>query len=383
MLKNIKPAQLISVAVFFVFITVLPILLLLLPKKSFSETENRYLATFPKLSVEKLADAKFMEGFDKYVSDHFAGRDKWIAGKTNLELAEGKKETGGVYILKNRLIEKEAPPDYKVVKTSIDAINAFAETNFTVPTYVMIAPTAQEVYKSELPPNAPAVNQKAFIDYVYQRFSDKVIGVDVYNALTSAKEEYIYYRNDHHWTSLGAYYAYASFAKRMGLTQIPLGSFDVEHANASFKGTLYSKTLYDGIEADTIDYYHLTNGVEVQGVTVNSGDKTTERDSMYFREYLDQKDKYSSFLGNNQPMVTIKTNAQNSNKLLIIKDSYAHCLAPFLTQHFSEITLLDLRYINVSYEKLLHVADFTQVLFVYNADNFMTDENLKKLNLGN
>ena len=373
-------AHLLSIAVFFVLTAILPLSTLFLPKRSFSETENRFLADFPKLSLDTLVSDKFMTGFDDYLSDHFVGRDAWIKAKTSMELLSGKREVNGVYVLKDRLVEQVKTPDPTVANESVEAINAFAAAHPAVPVYVMIAPTAQEAYRDELPDNAPAANQKAFIDGVYAKLQGAE-GVDVYNALISAKSDYIYYRNDHHWTSLGAYYAYASLIKRLGGAPVPLSSFDIEHASNDFKGTLYSKTLYDGIEPDTIDFYHYTDGVQVTGVTVETGSEVKEYDSLYFRDYLDQKDKYSAFLGNNQPVVTIRTDAQNANRLLIVKDSYAHSITPFLTQHYSEITLLDPRYFNVPYTELVHVEDYSQVLFIYNASTFMTDKNIKKLNL--
>ena len=103
--------------------------------------------------------------------------------------------------------------------------------------------------------------------------------------------------------------------------------------------------------------------------------------SIFFRDYLNKKDKYSAFLGTNQPVISIKTNAENNNKLLVIKDSYANCYAPFLIQHYSEITLIDMRYINKSLDELVDLNSFSQVLFLYNSANYSVDHNIKKLNI--
>ena len=158
------------------------------------------------------------------------------------------------------------------------------------------------------------------------------------------------------------------------------GAYDIEHAASGFIGTFYSKVLYDGIEPDNMDYYHLVNGSKVQEVVVTSeyGKEPVSYDSMYFRDYLGVKDKYSSFLGTNQPIVTIKTDS-DGGKLLIFKDSYAHCYAPFLTENYSEITLLDMRYIKMSYREIVNVEDYDQVLFLYNASSFASDTDLRQL----
>ena len=134
---------------------------------------------------------------------------------------------------------------------------------------------------------------------------------------------------------------------------------------------------------DTIDYYYYTGegSVNVTEVVVDNGREQKSYDSMYFEEYLTQKDQYSSFLGSNQPVVTVKTDSPSGKKLLVIKDSYAHSLVPFLSNHYSEITMVDLRYINTSLDEKVPLDEYDQVLFVYNVENFTEDQNLPKLEL--
>jgi hypothetical protein len=158
--------------------------------------------------------------------------------------------------------------------------------------------------------------------------------------------------------------------------------FNIEHASNSFLGTVYSKVLTNAEMADTIDLYYYADKDVVKEVDVFNGGEVEQYDSIFFREYLDTKDKYSTYLGSNQPMVTVKTNVDNGQKLLMFKDSYSHELVQFLCQHYEEITLLDLRYINTAFTELVDPADYTQTLFVYNVGGFITDKNLGKLNLG-
>ena len=144
-----------------------------------------------------------------------------------------------------------------------------------------------------------------------------------YTKLYETRDEYIFYRNDHHWTTLGAYYAYASTIKKMGFSPVLLNKYEIEHASSGFKGTLYSKSLYDRIKPDVLDFYNYSNGAKVTSVLINNGIDETENSAIFFRDFLNKKDKYSAFLGTNQPVISIKTNADNNNKLLVIKDSYA------------------------------------------------------------
>lgn len=377
-MKN-KIPKILTIAFFMAFLIVMPILFIFSPKESFSELENRSLSSFPEFSFEKLFSKKYTADIDTWVSDHFPLRTGWIELKTNAELIAGKQNINDIYIVDNMMLQKLSDPDYDAVDKSISAINSYASKH-NMPVFVMLAPTATGIYSEKLPKYAPKFDQKAFIDYVYQGFTqDNIVTLDAYNALYPTRDEYIYYRTDHHWTSLGAYYAYASAIKSMGFNPVLLSQYDIEHASSDFIGTLYSKVIYNGVDKDTIDFYHNPDGAKVESLTVTSGGKDTTYDSIYFRDYLDKKDKYSAFTGINQPMITIKTNSTSGKKLLVIKDSYAHSFVPFLTQHYSEIVMVDMRYISTYLDKAIDVDSFDQTLILYNADGFATDKNIKNI----
>lgn len=372
-------SSLINCAVFFAILITLPIVTALLPKKERSEMENKPLQKMPEISAKAVYNRSYMNDLETYVSDHFAGRVGWIKSKTVLETSLGKRERNGVYILKDRLVEQIPEPDYESIDKSISAINKFSVEN-DVPVFLMIVPTSAEIYSDDLPKNAPNPNQRDVINYVYRSFGKGVTTLDVYPVMESNRYRYIYYRTDHHWTTQGAYLAYAAAGKKMGYVPLPEDRYDIEHASDEFQGTFYSKALYDKVEKDTLDFWHPAEGEAAHEVSVTTryGEEPQLYDSMYFREYLGVKDKYSSFLGTNAPIVTVKTENEGG-KLLIFKDSYAHCYAPFLTEHYSEITLVDLRYIQISYKQLFDPEEYDQVLFLYNASSFMSDTDLRKL----
>jgi len=378
-MKKLNIPSLVNCIVFFGILAALPIITAVLPKKDKSEIENKTLQKMPEFSAEAVYDRSYMNNLENYVSDHFAGRIGWIKARTVLETSFGKRERNGVYILKNRLAEIIPEPDYAAIDKTTAAVNKFAEEN-DVPVFFMIVPTSAEIYADELPKNAPNPNQREVIDYAYRSFGKGITTLDVYPTMMSNRFDYIYYRTDHHWTTYGAYLAYAAAGKKMGYTPLSLDEYDIEHASNEFRGTFYSKALYDNVEKDTIDIYYPTEGENVEEVIITrSIDDEPERyTDMYFRDFLDKKDKYSTFLGTNSPIVTIKTGS-SGGRLLVIKDSYAHCFAPFLTRHYSEITLVDLRYIQMSYKNLFDPEDYDQVLFLYNCSSFMSDVNLRKL----
>lgn len=364
-----------SILIFFAIMTIIS------DKVSFSELENRYLADPPKVSAKNIFGGEFSDNTETYIADHFFGRNIFVKIKTYADLLVGKNERNGVYIIKgSRLAQRVNGPDAALMEKNVNAINTFAADNPDVPVFFMLAPTSGDIYSDELPKNAPMLDEKAFIEGIYGGLSSDISTVDAYSVMSLNKDSYIYYRNDHHWTSYGAYLAYTAASKKMGFTAAPLSSFDIEHASDSFKGTLYSSALYDGIEADTIDFYHPKDGYRITGEYVykSFGEEPEFYSDIYFREYLGVKDKYSAFTGSNQPLIKI-TSDSPGGKLLVIKDSYAHSFVPFLMQNYSEVTMLDLRYIQISYKELIDISQYDGVLFLYNAATFANDDNLKKL----
>lgn len=371
--------QKITIVLFFFLLALIPLLIFLLPKQEFSQEENRYLADFPELSLEAITNKSFMDEVDVYAADHFPLRTSWIGMKTHLEHLSGLKEINGIFVLKDRLIEKVDQIDSENIRKSVKEMNTFAK-RFEGSTSLMLIPTAAEIYRDMLPNGAPGVVQKEQIDRIYGQ-TKQIATIDAYSSLMSNAQKLTFYRSDHHWTSFGAYLGYSAASKQLGYTPIPAERFNVEHASHQFRGSLYNKIIYDRIEPDSVDLYTYGNGSHVRKVDIFDGKEWTEADDIYFREYLEQKDQYSVFLGKNQPIVTIHTDAENDSKLLIFKDSYSHSLVPFLALHYSKITLVDLRYLTKSFENWINLGDYQQVLFCYNFKDFAIDNDVQKVNI--
>ena len=382
MKKKTKAYKIITVALFAAMLILLPVLTFVtMPSDPmpFSENENRLLSAFPTVSFETFRNEKLMKGIEDWFSDRFFGREQWIKLRNASERLEGKTSINGVFTKNDRMIEIWSGFDEEYVGKNLKAMNSFALKYPDISMYFLLAPTSQGVYSDMFPAGAPIGSQSAMLDFCRENLPD-IQTINVIPTMKMHADEYIYYRTDHHWASYGAYLAYYDAAKIMGFKPSELGEFDIEHASDSFRGTLYSKTLDDSVTPDIIDYYHRRGDKGIE-LTVNNGDKVTTSDSLYFREYLDVKDKYSSFLGPNAPYIDIKTGVDGP-QLLIFKDSYAHALVPFLTSHFSRITVLDMRYINNGCSQYVNVKDYDSVLFVYNAITFSEDRNIRKLNQG-
>ncbi len=381
-MKN-KIHKIVLVAAFFLFLLAMPILTFInLPEEDrpFSENENRTLAGFPEISFETYVDKSAMTGFEDWFSDRFFGRESWIKLKNSAERFIGKTEVNGVFTVDDRMMQVWKGFDKEFIDKNLSAVNAFAEKNSDIPVYFMLAPTSQEIYSHLLPECTPVGSQSELNNYCRDNLECGYI--DIFPTLKSHSEDYIYYRTDHHWTSYGAYLAYAEAARYLGYQATPLSSFNVEHASSDFRGTLYSKTLDDGVTPDIIDYYHHTAGSDLT-LTINDGVSVKDYDSLYFREYLEVKDKYSSFMGTNSPVMTINSEENhNGQSILIFKDSYAHAFIPFLTAHYSKITVLDMRYINMGYTSLVDMEEYDSVLILYNSITFSEDSHIRKLRMG-
>ncbi len=382
----------IMVALFALFLTVIPILTLVFmspEKKPFSENENRYLAAFPELNFKSYKNESFMNGFDKWISDRFFGREDWIVLKNKTDSALGKTETNGVFIENGMMMQIWRDYDESMYQRNLKAINDFVEKHPEIPAYFMLVPNAQEVYKNNVPKYAEIGDQKEYIDRFYSELKGFEGTIDAFSALMNRRNSYIYYRTDHHWTSYGAFVAYEAASQILGYNSRKYDDFTIEHANSEFRGTLFSKTLEFEITPDVIDYYTLTEGEpEVKVSVFKNYDTETnqviydEYDSMYFRSFLQVKDKYSSFLGQNSPIVTVENkNAKNDKSILLIKDSYAHSFVPFLSKEYTKVTMIDLRYINTDFQIMARLEDYDQLLFLYNVITFSEDENIIKLNM--
>ncbi len=298
-----------------------------------------------------------------------------------MERLAGKQEINEVFTSDDRMIQVFKEYNEETVSASLEAIDIFAAKFPDVPMYFMLAPTSQEIYSSLMPSYGGYLSEKAFIEGCYGK-TENLTPIDCLSFLSGHRYQYIYYRTDHHWTSLGAYYAYAAAARQLGYNAYGLNAFNIETASSSFRGTLFSKTLDSTVTPDSIDYYHLASNEPTVKMTVFDGREQTEYDSLFVRDYLAVKDKYSSFTGSNSPLITIETDVDNGKSLLLIKDSYAHSLVPFLSKHYSKITMVDMRYINVGLDYFsINVNDYSQVLISYNVISFAGDQNLPKLRL--
>ena len=370
--ENIKKLSCLGVPAFLVVMLVLN---LLTPPAKMSQKENRTLAQFPKLSLSSLASGKFMADFESYISDQFVFRNHFVAAKKRYEVISGKEENHNILMCDDGyLIENTSQLTEENILPNIEAINTLAAVDRYNVT-VAVVPTAYEIMKDKLPAFAYT---KAYdkLWATLEKETKNVTLADTKASLAKAKDDYLYYRSDHHQTAKGSYHTYSALGKTLGYEPYAIEDFEVTKMAEDFCGTAWSNSGFAKTKKDTIYKYALAKEPKC---TVSFADGTKPKNTLYSEDKLTGKDKYAYYLDGNHAIAEIKSNCGTDKKIAIIKDSYAHSVIPFLVNHYSEIYMIDLRYYNGDIFEYLYNNNIKDVLFLYNQNTFMTDTNLSKI----
>lgn len=342
-------------------------------QRTYSPVEKRELQTRPEISITKVLDGRFQKKYESYLRDQFPGRDHWVSFQTDMELFMGKNEIHNVYIGKNHYLlehytEKEFDPQQ--VSKNLQALEKFvgkAKQNADV--HVMMVPTKSWVLREKLPAFAPHYKEQKFYDALQQKLEKEDVLISVEPVLDAHKEEEIYYRTDHHWTTLGAWYAYEQYTKAVGGDlQRAQGKKKFRCISKDFYGTTYAKINY-ARQADKIEIYEPADKLRV---VYNMGEKKTK--TLYDFSFLKTADQYSVFTGGNQAVLEITGGIKNGKTLLLIKDSFANSILPFLAEDYEKLVVVDLRQLNVSGDRLLEMFSPTDILILYNSAQFAQDK---------
>lgn len=352
----------------------------MLPRRPFSENEKRVLAEAPQINAAGIADGSVFRSIESYLSDHFPGRNLWVGANACLERAEGRGATEDIVCgMDGWLFTAPVSEDRETLWDNMQAITTFAGRQ-SVPVTMMAVPSAGAVVSDKLPALHLPYPDADLLEEARRIAGNTLHWVDLYTDFCSAEQpETLYYRTDHHWTTEGAYRAYCLLMDKLGQPSVPRDDFTVEQI-ADFYGTSYSRSGLWLTDPDTIE---LWTDSDIQAVTTvydaNRADPVT-REGMFFREYLEDADKYPVFLSGNHARVHIETNADSGKRLLVIKDSYAHALAPFLAEEYSTIDLIDLRYFKQqTISSWLEENPADEILLVYGLSSLAEDKNLQWL----
>lgn len=348
---------------------------LVTPVKKVSEEENRSLAGKPELSRTGVLSGTYMRQYEDYQADQFIGRNFWRNMKVRLGRLGGSREENGVYLGKqNQLLADIVLPDEETLQKNIDAILEFTAANKDISVTAALIPDAASILQDKLPPLADLADQKAMIKGVRRQLEEELSWVDASKVMNQHKDEDIYYKTDHHWTSLGAYYVFKETEKSLGISSDYEVKYKSYAVTTGFNGSLSSKSGYAQKEKEEIDIY-VAEEEEID-VVVNYVEEQKKRTSLYDSSKLETKDKYAMFFGGNYGLLDIKTTAGSNRRLLLFKDSYANCFVQFLTPYFREIIVVDPRYYAGTAEELIATYNITDAMFLYNANTFFGDNNI-------
>lgn len=345
------------------------------PKKVFSNKENRYLQEFPKFNKKTIISGEFSKDFETTTTDQFVGRDNWISLKTISDLAMLKKDNTRVYFGKDHyLFDVDKKLDEAQFEKNIKNINKFLERlegyKKDIRISSLLVPTKSGVLIDKLPLYAPIIDERDIIDKLNYFIKDNMNIIDLKDKIDEKKDEYIYYKTDHHWTSMGAFYAYQHYISQNGDVPLELKDFIIAKISEDFLGTSYRKAnLYLG-NPDEIHIYKPKKEVNYK-VVVNN---TIKEDSLYDESFLNKTDKYSYFFGGDKSLIEIETSIKNDKSILIIKDSFANSFVPFLTNHYENISIIDPRYYNTSITDYIYDNDIDEVLFLFNTQTFVQEK---------
>lgn len=328
-----------------------------LPKVDFSSNENRYLEKFPKIDLDSIISSKTQKGLMSYITDHFPLREELLFINTKRVLYSGVNRVSDVYYGKdNYLLEEFKKP--KNQDRIIRIVNKFVDKN-DVNINFMLVPTSISINKDKLSDINISYDEDEIIDYYKKNLNTNFI--DVRDEFKKNSDKYLFYKSDHHWTTLGAGVAYSVFSESNK-------TYEYDKVNTEFLGTLYSKVLDKTLEKDYILKVRDDNKYLVDG----------ESKSLYDESFLDKKDKYSYFLGGNKDLITIY-NQNGNGDILVIKDSYANAFIPFMAMDYENVHVIDPRYYKKSISDYIKDNNIKEVLFIYNV--LTLDDDLGILNI--
>lgn len=349
---------------------------LLWPSRRFSASERRNLSQRPTLSYEGLLDGSFSDDVESYLADQYPARDIWVYLNSLQNRLLGIDFQNGIYRGKDGYLIQRFDTT-KIDEEKQTALVAFLERHSDISSYLMLVPTASWILADHLPTGAPQESEKEWYEKWLEtsglQNQDNVTIVETAEELAAAaKEQQIYYRTDHHWTTYGASVGVEKLAKKMNLPY-EKDDFEPVTVHTKFQGTMMSSSGFYSGTKDSIDLYLPK---EPETLLVTNKEAQTTATTIYSEEGLLGNDPYEVFLGGNYGLLNIKTSSTSGRKLLLLKDSYANAMIGFLTPYFSEIDIVDPRYYSSDLDMQIAVNQYTDLLILYNLQSFAKDSSL-------
>lgn len=367
-----KLYQFLPALVFLVFLAVMAALLLFSPVKEYSENEKRYLAGYPEVTTQNVLSGETQKQLEKFTADQIPGRDFFVGINAYWNLATGRNAAQDIYYCdKNYLINAPKKLDEKIFTDNLTRFDQFS-AKLGVPADLVMVPTTGYLMDDVL----PAFHQEYHDDYLYDLAGGLLQNtrlVDVRDVLKEGKAGgQVCYRTDHHLTSYGNYLIYQAYQTANGASYLPKDAYQVTSYDG-FYGTDWSGSGYWLVPPDTVEVWDA--GLTPTVTLIDGGAEPKVSNDLFYLSHLEDLDKYPIFLDGNHSLVTIHNPEATGGNLLILRDSYAHCLSTFLAADYQNIYLVDMRYYRQSVSQFVAEHPVDRVLYLYGMDNLITDTN--------
>jgi hypothetical protein len=420
--KGNRTAALIYIALFCALLSAGGVLFFVFPKNEVSEVEKRALADKPEFSKAGFWSGDFMVDIDNYVGDHFPFREQLVDFSFKLKRARGiqnekeafyeaeqpvaqeeekkeleqlKKDTATALKPNEDFVEEKVEKNKGVLiyngralqifggsegtaKAYAEAINAYhKELEGIVNIWVTVVPSAGEFYMPRKYEHLKG-KEKANIQIIYSHLAEGVNAVDAYSVLADHQDEYLYFRTDHHWTGLAAYYAYSAWCKKARKKPVPLS--DMEHKEIpKFLGSLYHLTTDPRLaeNADTVHYWKVPG--EHSTIKFIKTSQFKEVPASLWAEMARGANSYSVFLGADWPLMVCKTPLNNGRRAIVIKNSYGNPYSTYFSAHFETLLILDYRYCERGITSLIKEYGITDLIFLNGAFSANTPYHIQRI----
>ena len=328
---------------------VLGLALCFLPHADYSPTEKRELAAPPELSVQSLLEGGFMHDVSDFCADQFPLRASFVKLKARLELLLGKGQNNGV--LRGKQGQLFTLPDLteqtrQNIKQNVRSMKQLGQTLEAndIPFTVAIVPRAIDVNVHLLPDAFDRSCVESVWDWLQEGESAPPMLLLTDALRTQAERgQAVWYKTDHHWTTLGAYYAYAALGESLGYTPYPLTDFKQTTVCDDFYGTAFAASGMHWTEPDSITLFRFEGDDRYQTTVVEGGEPAATLQGLYDTEALSTQDQYEVFLGGTHTRIEVSNpSGPDLPTLVLLKDSFAQSLAPFLARHY-HLILIDPR----------------------------------------
>lgn len=360
-------------AIFSCVILVTATLVFLLPKEPFSADENRMLTAFPSFSQSSLLEGEYTAQIASYLRDRMPSRSELLKTKALAEYALFKQENNHVIIAANSyLIKRFAYTDGQLAtfRENVQRIVELKKVLSTPgkPAVFLCAPRAVDILGHRYSKMLAEPSERSPWHILSGADPDAITLQERFSQSVSRGEK-IWFHTDHHWTAAGAYYAYEALGAVLGYTPLPRDSFLPVEVSRTFLGTSYSACQFPFVRPDTVIAMRYAGDTAYTCTNMLTGQRQT---GFYVEEALAGKDHYQYFLGANTAHLRIQKDTEKPRPtLLLIKDSYAQCLVPYLARHF-DIELIDLRYFRgdatETVREILQNGQYAGTLILCNAD---------------